>query len=307
MSRPLAATWEQGDNIVVTRLDHDGNVWPWVRAAQETGVEVRWLDFDPDTGCRLYAETLSRLLDQRTRLVAVTHASNAVGTIVDIGSVVEDAHRTGALTYVDAVHYSPHGVVDVATTGTDFLVASAYKFFGPHTGCLYGRSDVLHELDAYKLRPAPTKPPGKWETGTQSCESLAGVAAAIDYLASLGEGETLRGRLVSSMTAIGEYETTLSTRFRDGIDRLDRVTLYGEPTAEGRTPTFALDVEGVPPAEVSRRLGDQGIFVWSGDYYAVEVMRRLGKADQGGLVRIGFAHYNTVDEVDRVLEALVGL
>jgi len=307
VSRALAATWEPGDNIVLTRLDHDGNVWPWVRAAQETGVEVRWLDFDPDTGCRLQAEALSSLLDGRTRLVAFTHASNAVGTIVDIGSVVADAHRSGALTYVDAVHYSPHGLVDVAATGTDFLVASAYKFFGPHTGCLYGRSEVLHELDAYKLRPAPNKPPGKWETGTQSFESLAGVTAAIDYLASLGEGETLRRRLVSSMTAIGEYERTLSERFLDGINAMDRVTLYGGPTAEGRTPTFALDVGGVPPAEVSRRLGDQGIFVWSGDYYAVEVMRRLGVADEGGLVRIGFVHYNTVDEVDRVLEALAGL
>ena len=307
VSRALAATWEHGDNIVLTRLDHDGNVWPWARAAQETGVEVRWRDFDPDTGCRLNAETLSTLLDERTRLVAITHASNAVGTIVDIGSIVEEAHRTGALTYVDAVHYSPHGVVDVATTGTDFLVASAYKFFGPHTGCLYGRSDVLHELDAYKLRPAPTKPPGKWETGTQSFESLAGVTAAIDYIASLGEGETLRGRLVSSMTAIGEYERTLSTRFLDGIRDMSRIMLYGLPSPDGRTPTFAIAVEGVRAAQVASDLGDQGIFVWSGDYYAVEVMRRLGVADEGGLVRIGFVHYNTPDEVDRVLEALAGL
>jgi selenocysteine lyase/cysteine desulfurase len=220
---------------------------------------------------------------------------------------VEDAHRTGALTYVDAVHYSPHGVVDVATTGTDFLVASAYKFFGPHTGCLYGRSDVLDELDAYKLRPAPNKPPGKWETGTQSFESLAGVAAAIDYIASLGEGETLRDRLVSSMTAIGEYERALSARFLDGIRDMSRVTLYGSPTADGRTPTFAIGFEGARPAQVASDLGDQGIFVWSGDYYAVEVMRRLGVADEGGLVRIGFVHYNTVSEVDRVLNALAEL
>ncbi|GMQ85171.1 MAG: cysteine desulfurase-like protein [Acidimicrobiia bacterium] len=308
MSRALAATWEQGDNIVLTRLDHDANVWPWVRAAQETGVELRWLDFDPDAGCRLHGETLSGLLDERTRLVAVTHASNAVGTIVDIGSVVEDAHRANALTYVDAVHYSPHRLVDVAAIGTDFLVASAYKFFGPHTGCLYGRRQVLDELDAYKIRPAPDKAPDKWETGTQSFESLAGVTAAVDYIASLGEQteSSLRSRLVSAMAAIGDYEETLSARFLDGIDGMGRVTLYGENNAEGRTPTFALSVEGVPPAEVSRRLGEQGIFVWSGDYYAVEVMRRLGKADQG-LVRIGFVHYNTAGEVDRVLEALAGL
>jgi cysteine desulfurase family protein (TIGR01976 family) len=307
VSRALGATWRSGDNVVVTRLDHDGNVWPWVRAAQDAGVEVRWLDFDPDRGCRLQTETLGELLDERTRLVAVTHASNAVGTIVDVGSIVEQAHRVGALTYVDAVHYSPHGVIDVAASGTDFLVASAYKVFGPHTGCLYGRYEVLDQLDAYKLRPAPDKPPGKWETGTQSFESLAGVAAAIDYLASLGEGDDLRGRLVSAMGAIGGYEQGLSARFLEGIGAMDGVTLFGAPTAEERTPTFAIEVAGVPPAEVARRLGDDGIFVWSGDYYAVEVMDRLGVTNAGGLVRIGFVHYNTTDEVDRVLEALAGL
>jgi cysteine desulfurase family protein (TIGR01976 family) len=307
LSRALGATWGPGDNVVVTRLDHDGNVWPWVRAAQDAGAEVRWLDFDPDRGCRLQVETLGDLLDERTRLVAASHASNAVGTIIDVGSIVEQAHRVGALTYVDAVHYSPHGLVDVAATGTDFLVASAYKFFGPHTGCLYGRYDVLDQLDAYKLRPTPDKPPGKWETGTQSFESLAGVAAAIDYLASLGEGDDLRGRLISAMDAIAVYERNLSTRFLEGIAPMDGITLYGLPTAEGRTPTFAIDVAGVPPAEVARRLGDRGIFVWSGDYYAVEVMDRLGVADAGGLVRIGFVHYNTADEVDRVLNALADL
>ena len=328
VSRALAATWQAGDNIVVTHLDHDGNVWPWVRAAQDTGVEVRWLDFDPDAGCRLEGETLSELLDERTRLVAVTDASNAVGTIVDVGPIVEDAHRIGALTYVDAVHYAPHGVIDVAATGTDFLVASSYKFFGPHTGCLYGRREILDELDAYKLRPAPDKPPGKWETGTQSFESLAGVSAAIEYLASLGTdsplrpagraggpppppgeetGDILRARLVSAMAEIGEYEDSLSQRFLDGMTGMEDVTLYGQTHVEGRTPTFAIDVAKVRPAQVARHLGDQGIFVWSGDYYAVEVMDRLGVSDSGGLVRVGFVHYNTVDEVDRVLEAIDGL
>jgi cysteine desulfurase family protein (TIGR01976 family) len=307
LSRALGATWGPGDNVVVTHLDHDGNVWPWVRAAQDAGAEVRWLDFDPARGCRLQVETLGDLLDERTRLVAITNASNAVGTIVDVGSIVEQAHRVGALTYVDAVHYSPHGLVDVAATGTDFLVASAYKFFGPHTGCLYGRYELLDQLDAYKLRPAPDKPPGKWETGTQSFESLAGVAAAVEYLASLGEGDDLRDRLISALDAIAVYERNLSTRFLEGIAPMDGITLYGIPTAEGRTPTFAIDVAGLPPAEVARRLGDRGIFVWSGDYYAVEVMDRLGVADAGGLVRIGFVHYNTADEVDRVLNALADL
>jgi len=309
VSRAIAATWEPGDNVVVTRLDHDGNVWPWVRAAADAAVEVRYLNFDPDNGCRLETDSLGDLLDERTRLVAVTHASNAVGTIVDVAPIVAAAHDAGAITYVDAVHYSPHGIIDVAATGTDFLAASSYKFYGPHTGCLYGRFELLDTLDAYKIRPPSDKPPDKWETGTQSFESLAGVAAAIDYIASLGEEteETLRGSLISAMSVLGEYERILSQRFLDGIGGMDRITLYGPPSAEGRTPTFAIDVAGIATAEVARRLGDQGIFVWSGDYYAVEVMDRLGVADRGGLVRIGFVHYNSLDEVDRVLEALSGL
>ena len=307
VSRALANTWTSGDNLVVTRLDHDGNVWPWVRAAEEAGVEVRYLDFDPDKGCRLAVETLGELMDKRTRLVAVTHASNAVGTIVDVAAVVETAHAGGALTYVDAVHYSPHGLVDVAATGTDFLVASAYKFFGPHTGCLYGRYEILDELDAYKLRPAPVKPPGKWETGTQSFESLAGVAAAVDYLASLGTGDGLREQIVSAMGEIGDHESKLARRFLKGLNLLDGATLHGMPFATGRTPTFAISLDGVPPAEVAKALGDEGIFVWDGDYYAVEVMDRLGVADRGGLVRVGFVHYNTTEEVDRVLHALASI
>ena len=304
VSRALGATWGSGDNIVVTRLDHDANVWPWVIAARDAGAEVRWLDFIPDDGCRLKTETIGELIDDRTRLVAMTHASNAVGTITDPRPVIEAAHAVGALTYVDAVHYSPHGLVDVAALGTDFLVASAYKFFGPHTGCLYGRSEVLDAVEAYKIRPAPDEPPGKWETGTQSFESLAGVTAAVDYLASLGFGETRRDLVRSAMGRIGAYEQSLSARFLDGIARTRGVLLYGRTVTDGRTPTFAVSVDGTHPDAVAEALGDQGIFVWSGDYYAVEVMNRIGVADQGGLVRIGFAHYNTAGEVDRVLAAL---
>ena len=304
VSRALGATWGSGDNIVVTRLDHDANVWPWVIAARDAGAEVRWLDFIPDDGCRLKTETIGELIDDRTRLVAMTHASNAVGTITDPRPVIEAAHAVGALTYVDAVHYSPHGLVDVAALGTDFLVASAYKFFGPHTGCLYGRSEVLDAVEAYKIRPAPDEPPDKWETGTQSFESLAGVTAAVDYLASLGFGETRRDLVRSAMGRIGAYEQSLSARFLDGIARTSGVLLFGRTVTDGRTPTFAVSVDGTHPDAVAEALGDQGIFVWSGDYYAVEVMNRIGVADQGGLVRIGFAHYNTAGEVDRVLAAL---
>ena len=304
VSRALGATWKPGDNVVVTRLDHDGNVWPWVIAARDAGTEVRWLDFDPDDGCRLETETIDHLIDDRTRLVAITHASNAVGTITDPRPVIDAAHAVGALTYIDAVHYSPHGLVDVVALGSDFLAASAYKFFGPHTGCLYGRSEVLDAVDAYKLRAAPDTPPDKWETGTQSFESLAGVAAAVDYIASLGTGGTRRDQLRAAMEQIGVYERSLSERFLNGIATISGITMYGRSVPDGRTPTFAISVDGTHPDDVARVLGDQGIFVWSGDYYAVEVMRRLGVADEGGLVRIGFAHYNTAEEVDRVLTAL---
>jgi cysteine desulfurase family protein (TIGR01976 family) len=305
VSRALGATWIPGDNIVVTRLDHDANVWPWVIAARDAGAEVRWLDFLPDDGCRLEVETLGGLVDDRTRLVAITHASNAVGTITDPSPIIDAAHSVGALAYVDAVHYSPHGLVDVAALDTDFLAASAYKFFGPHTGCLYGRLEVLESVGAYKVRPAPDTPPDKWQTGTQSFESLAGVAAAVGYLASLGAGETRRDQLRSAMEHIGVYERSLSERFLSGIADMPGITLHGQDVPDRRTPTFAISVDGTHPATVAEILGDQGIFVWSGDYYAVEVMRRLGVAEHGGLVRIGFAHYNTVEEVDRVLTALV--
>ena len=304
VSRALGAAWGAGDNIIVTRLDHDANVWPWVIAARDAGVEVRWIDFGPDDGCRLENDHLGDLVDTRTRLVAVTHASNAVGTITDVRPFIEAAHAVGARTYVDAVHYSPHGFVDVAALGTDFLAASSYKFFGPHTGCLYGTTEALNDVAAYKIRPAPDDPPGKWETGTQSFESLAGITAAVDYIASLGNGHSRRERIASAMATIGGYERTLSARFLDGIAALPEITLYGRGVPEGRTPTFAVSVDGVHPDTVAATLGDLGIFVWSGDYYAVEVMRRLGVADQGGLVRIGFVHYNTSEEVDRVVAAL---
>ena len=304
VSRALAAAWMIGDNIVVTRLDHDANVWPWVIAARDAGVEVRWIDFDPEDGCRLQVDQVPEVIDRRTRLVAATAASNAVGTITDLEWLISAAHRVGALTYVDAVHYSPHGLLDVAALGTDFLAVSSYKFFGPHTGCLYGRTEVLNDVASYKIRPAPDDPPGKWETGTQSFESLAGITAAVDYIASLGEGDSRRERIASAMETIGSYEHAISERFLDGIAELPRVRLYGRHVPDSRTPTFAVSVSGVHPDEVAAALGVGGIFVWSGDYYAVEVMRRLGVANQGGLVRIGFVHYNTFEEVDRVVAAL---
>jgi selenocysteine lyase/cysteine desulfurase len=229
--------------------------------------------------------------------------------VVDVASVSAAAHEVGALVYVDAVHAGPHHLIDVRRLDCDFLVASAYKFFGPHTGILFGKLDHLASVEAYKVRPAPSDPPGKWETGTQSFESIAGVAAAVDHIASLGEpSATRRQSLESAFSRIHDHETALSQRFLDGLAPLRRVRLYGLPEAgSGRVATFAIGVDGMRADAVAGSLTERGLYVWSGNYYAVNVMDRLGVNDQGGLVRIGFVHYNTVDEVDRVLEALAAL
>ncbi|MCL4867623.1 MAG: cysteine desulfurase-like protein [Anaerolineae bacterium] len=310
LSRALARTWQPGDEIIVTRLDHDANISPWLMAAEDSGVTVRWLDFRPED-CTLRLDQLPDLLNERTRLVAFTLASNAVGTITDVAPIVRLAHQVGALVYLDAVHYTPHGLVDVQAWDCDFLVSSVYKYFGPHTGALYGKYEHLDRLTAYKVRPSSNQPPGKWETGTQSFESLAGVAAAVDYLGSLGKPEkNPRQRIIRAMERIKQYETEISERFIKGAASIPGLRLYGITDIEcleQRTPTFALTLEGYTPAELAVRLGEQGIFVWDGHYYAIAVMERLGVLEQGGLLRIGFVHYNTMDEVDRVLTALYTL
>ncbi|MDX1686808.1 MAG: cysteine desulfurase-like protein [Candidatus Promineifilaceae bacterium] len=316
LSRALAKTWQPGDEIVVTRLDHDANITPWTLAAHDRDVTVRWLDFHPEDGT-LALESLDDLLTERTRLVAVTHASNAIGTIPDLARVVSMARAAGALTYVDAVHFAPHGPIDVRALETDFLVSSAYKYFGPHTGVLYGKREHLERLDAYKVRPASDEPPEKWETGTQSFESLAGLAAAVDYLAEIGAGEDgpvggagLEAQatvLARAMQRIKQYEQSLSRRFLEGATHVPGLRVYGVTDVEHleqRTPTFAVSLEGRTPRDVAERLGEQGIYVWDGHYYAVAVMERLGLLESGGLVRIGFVHYNTPAEVDAVLAAL---
>jgi selenocysteine lyase/cysteine desulfurase len=233
-----------------------------------------------------------------------------VGTIPDVQRATHLAHEAGALVAVDAVHYAPHGLIDVQRLDCDFLVSSSYKYFGPHTGILYGKYEHLERFQAYKVRPAPADPPGKWETGTQSFESLAGVRAAVDYLAGIGtEGAQggRRERLERGFARIKAYEMGLSQRFLEGATRVPGLRVYGITDVERldeRAPTFAVSLDGYTPAEVAQRLGEQGIFVWDGHYYALAVMERLGLLDAGGLVRIGFAHYNTADEVDRLLVAL---
>ena len=307
-SRAIAHLWHPGDEVIVTRLDHDANVAPWMLAARDAGAVVRRVDVHDDGTLDL--TDLDRNLSDKTRLVAVTAASNALGTKVDVKEVTRRAHAAGALVYVDAVHSTPHRILDVADIGCDFLVCSAYKFFGPHTGVLYGRHDLLEQIDAYKVRPAPDVPPEKWETGTQSFESLAGVAAAVDYLADLAPlspDDSRRDRLEAAYGWIGQHESEMASAFLDGINSLDDVHLWGVDQIAGRVPTFAVTIDGVHPDVAATRLAEQGIFVWSGDYYAVEIMVRFGLLKKGGAVRIGFVHYNTLEEVARVLEGLAAL
>ena len=308
VSRALASSWGSSDAVVVTSLDHDANYTPWVRAAEEAGAEVRVAEFDTSSGT-LDPEAVARLLDDQVRVVAVCVASNAIGSVVDVAAITAAAHEAGALVYLDAVHAGPHRLLDVEAIDCDFLVASAYKFFGPHTGILYGKLDRLAELDFYKVRPAPSDPPGKLETGTQSFESLAGITAAVDYLASLGgdEGDR-RSRLAASYSLIAGHEAELSGRFLSGLAGIPGIEVHGVPHAgPERVATFALSIDGHRAEDVAAKLGRSGIYAWSGHYYAVNAIERLGVADTGGLVRVGFVHYNTIGEVDRVLEALAAL
>ncbi len=301
-SRAVASSWAPGDRIVVTRLDHDANVTPWVRAAEERGVEVAFADIRTDD-VTLDLDHLASVVDDRTRLVAVTACSNAFGSLVDVTAVSDLAHAVGARVFVDAVHAAPHVRLDVERLGCDALVCSAYKFFGPHVGVLWGRGEWLRSIDAVKVRPAPAGPPGRFETGTPSFPLLAGVTAAVDHLASLGAGEGRRSRLDEAFRRIAGYERELARRFLDGLP--STVRLHGIESVEGRVPTFGLEVPGRAPADVAAELGAQGIFVWGGHHYAVEPMRRLGLDD--GVLRIGFVHTTTADEVDRALGALATL
>ena len=299
-SRALAEEWQRGDRVVLSGLDHDANVTPWVRAAASVGAEIVFADVKDNATLDL--DHMVSLIDERTRLVAVTACSNAFGSLVDVSRVTSAARHVGALTYVDAVHYAPHRFIDVNALGCDFLVASSYKFFGPHLGVLWGRRHHLERLPAFKVRPAPDAGPARWETGTPPFELLAGFSAAVDYLASLGWGGDRRGALEAAFREISAHEASLSERFLAGLP--ERVRVVGLTTTEGRVPTFSVEVDGLSAAEVSKRLAGRRIAVWAGHYYAVEPMQRLGFLDKGGLTRIGFLHVNTESEVDAVLAAL---
>jgi cysteine desulfurase family protein (TIGR01976 family) len=291
LTRTVGREWRAGDEIVVTKLDHDANVSPWLELAADNGLEVRFVDIHEDTTLDL--DDLERQLSDRTRVVAFPVASNAVGTLSDVRRIVELAHEAGALAWADAVHFGPHGPIDVAEWGVDILICSPYKFFGPHLGVAYGRADLLETWRPFKVRPAPTEPVGqRFETGTLPHELLAGFVAAVEYIESLG------------WEAIQAHEHTLGERFLAGLP--ERVTLYGLPTMEGRVSTFAFNVDGLSAEQVATRLGDAGFAVWHGNYYALEVMKRLDLEPEGA-VRAGIVHYNTADEVDGLLAAIASL
>jgi cysteine desulfurase family protein (TIGR01976 family) len=265
--------------------------------------------------CTLDMEALARLLSPRTRLVAVTYASNAVGTVTDIAAIARLAHQAGALVWVDAVHYGPHGPIDVQALDVDFLVCSSYKFFGPHLGVVYGRADLLERITPHQLRPAPHTIPEKYERGTKNHECLAGLAGTLDYLTELGRratggavpAESRRTSLLRAMTAIRAYEQTLSAAMLAGLATVPGLRLYGiaDPARVAeRVPTFAFTIDGQATAALGRALGQTGIFAWTGNYYALEIMQRLGLEDNGGAVRIGAAHYNTLAEIDRLIDTL---
>jgi cysteine desulfurase family protein (TIGR01976 family) len=319
ISRSFSRSWNPGDTIVVTRLDHDANINPWVLAAQDRGCNIRWVDFHPEDGT-LDIEEMQQALEARPRLVAVGYASNALGTINPVAKIVKMAHEAGALVYIDAVQYAPHGPIDVQQLDCDFLVASAYKFFGPHAGILYGRYELLEELFAYKVRPAPNELPGKFETGTQNHEGLAGVLGAIEYLEWVGQtfggdyaekyDTPLQGRrlhLKRAMEAVRAYEFEISRAVLDILEETPGVTIYGitdRRNLESRVPTFSFRLKGWHPSPLARKLGEQGIYVWDGNYYALAVTERLGLEESGGMVRVGPVHYNTLEEIHRFGEAL---
>jgi cysteine desulfurase family protein (TIGR01976 family) len=314
LSRALARTWSPGDEIIVSRLDHDANFTPWVLAAADAGATIRSIDIIQDD-CTLDLDDFKSKLSDRTRLVAVGCASNAVGSVNPVKEICRLSREAGALTFLDAVHFAPHRLIDVNDFGCDFLACSAYKFFGPHQGILWGRRSLLEELPAYKLRPASDLLPEKWMTGTQNHECIAGTLAAIDYLADLGrtlagdESLPRRPALEQAYQAIADYEQQLIWHLIDGLRPLDSFRLWGiaDPLRRAeRLPTISITHSRRTPTQIAEELGSRGLFVWHGNYYALPLTERLG-LEPDGMIRVGLVHYNTLEEVDRLLAALSDL
>ena len=318
MARALAARLQPGDEIVVTRLDHDANISPWLLTAEDRGCKVTWVDFDVEDGT-LRLEEFARAMERRPKIAAFGYASNALGTINPAHKLTQMARQAGAIVYIDAVQYAPHGPIDVSELDCDFLVCSSYKFFGPHAGALYGRLDLLNELRPYKVRPASDSAPHKFETGTQNHEGIAGILGAIEYFdwvgAQFGDSKDwsesgLSGRrltLKKAMTAIRSYEFELSRALIEAVESAPGTRIFGITDLrrlEERVPTVSFTVEGMAPRRLAERLAEEGFYAWDGNYYALAVTQRLGLEDRGGMLRVGAVHYNTLDEVMRLRQAL---
>lgn len=313
LAHSLAAEFRPHAEIVVTRADHDANIAPWLLLAEDTGVQIRWAEVDTED-CTLDMDHLRSLINERTKLVAVGYASNLTGAINDVGTITDWARAAGAYTFIDAVQYAPHGLIDVKTLNCDFLACSAYKFFGPHVGILYGKREHLARLRAYHVRPAGDLPPDKWETGTKNHEGLAGVAAAIDYIAEVGVryGDAIpsasrRQQLAAAWPAIHAYEQMLIERLIEGLEVVPGVRIYGVSDRyawDKRVATVSIRKEGTSPQELAETLAAQNVFAWNGNFYALELSRRLGAEPNGGFLRLGLVHYNTLDEIDRCLRVL---
>lgn len=323
VSRALARSWQPGDEVIVSRLDHDANFTPWILAAQEKGVVVHTIDLNPDDWT-LNLNDFERKLSKRTRLVAVGYAANSTGTINPVRQIIAAAHREGALVYVDAVHYAPHGRINVSQLGCDFLVCSAYKFFGPHVGILWGKRELLEQIRPYKLRPSPDSLPGRWMTGTQNHEGIAGAAAAVDYIAAYGDDhrdadshDDANGpdvdadfsrcvRLDRAFRRISTYERQLSERFMEQLSHVSSVRVHGITDSAQflrRVPTFSVTIDGLSPREAAEKLAAQGIFAWAGNHYALPFTEAAG-LEPDGTLRLGALHYNTTEEIDRVTSCL---
>jgi cysteine desulfurase family protein (TIGR01976 family) len=310
LARAIARDLKPGDEIIVTTLDHDANVAPW-RALEEKGVVIRQVEIKEED-CTLDLEDLKRKLSSKTKLVAVGYASNAVGTINPVAEITKLAHAAGALMFIDAVHYAPHGLIDVRALDTDFLACSPYKFFGPHMGALYGKREHLLRFSPYKVRPAPNTLPDRWETGTQVQELIAGIGAAVDYIAELGRrhdptARARRSALQAAYKVTRQHEMAQLAKLIPGLLAIPALKFFGitDPQQfDNRCSTVSVRIGNHDPAKIAGFLGDRGIFTWDGNYYALNLAERLAVADKGGFLRIGLVHYNTAEEVDRLLSAL---
>ncbi len=323
ISRSIGHLFEDGDEIILTRMEHDANVSPWLMMARDHGLEVKWLPFDTET-YEFDLGELDKLISDKTKLVCIGHASNMTGTINDVKAITERAHAAGALVYVDSVQFAPHGIIDVQDLGCDFLVCSPYKFFGPHMGVLWGRMSILEQLELYKVRPAGAKSPDCFETGTLSHELMAGVTATVDYFAWAGreiadehyrtkfagpdnERNECRQMICAGMNALSDYELPLTIRLIEGLQAMPGVTVRGITSSNAmarRVPTVSFTVEGRAPGDFSTALAKHDIYVWDGHNYAIEPAEQLHLMDKGGVVRVGLAHYNTMDEVERTLAVI---